>query len=201
MEIVTSMSADLDWTPPAKLTASMKQSGISVTPGAKGAIVVKIAPASPAGRAMRRALDPQELRTLAAIGIDARELLSPTGLSLTPQQVDGLSVFGIPTSAPSTVVPALKGKVDTLGDDRRYADVVAAAKPPKQVGAYGWYSLASTIEEVLESMSAEQPNVTRALPSVRNNLADMPGMLTWSARTTIDGEQVGVAEAVIPILK
>jgi hypothetical protein len=201
MEVVTSMSTDLDWTPPAALQAAMRQAGISVVPGPKGAIVVKVRPASPAGTALRQALDPEARQAFAALGIDAGALLSPKGLSLAPQQVDDLAVFGFPASAPSAVVPALEGDADVLGDDRDYIDAVDAAKPPKQVGTYGWFNLSDTIESALTALSKQQPEVARALPSVRNNLADVPGMVWWSGRTTVDGETVGVAEAVIPILE
>jgi hypothetical protein len=36
---------------------------------------------------------------------------------------------------------------------------------------------------------------------VRNNLADMPGVLAWSGRQQVDGREVGTAVAVAPILE
>ncbi|MCW2923029.1 MAG: hypothetical protein JWM98_433, partial [Thermoleophilia bacterium] len=148
-----------------------------------------------------KALTPDAVAGMRAVGIDPSALLSPAGLTISAEEADDLLVAGFPPNAPSKVVPALNGDVDTLGDSDSYRSVVKAAKPPKEVGQYGYIDLGAYVEAIFTAISADSPQAARALPTVRNNLADVPGVLTWTTRETFDGHEVGVAETVVPILK
>lgn len=188
--------------PPAELVSAARAAGLVVTTDAEGlSVTVRVTPGSPLARTIAAEVDPQSAAALAAFGFDVRALLTPKGLTLTAEEVDGLLVAGFPQGAPSKVVPALEGDADTLDDAQTYQDVVKAAKPPKQVGSYGFVDLKSYVEAILAGVGQGQPDVQRIIPTVRNNLADVPGILTWSAREESDGEEVGVVEMSMPILE
>ena len=138
---------------------------------------------------------------MSAFGIDVAALASRGGLTVSFDEVDGIRVAGLPDDAPSKVVPALEGDAETLADSETYQEVVDAAKPPKDVGVYGYIDLRGYVESILGVLAAQDPQVRRLLPTVRNNLEDAPGIVVWSSRQDVEGEQVGVGEYVLPILE
>lgn len=187
--------------PPAELVQAARAAGLIVTTSDDGlSVTIRVTPGSPLARTIAREVDPEAAAALAAFGFDVRALLTPKGLTLTAEEVDGLQVAGFPQGAPSKVVPALKGDIDTLADSETYKDVVAAAKPPKDVGVYGFVDLKAYVEAILTGLGQTEPDVQRIIPTVRNNLADVPGIVSWSTREESDGEDVGVVEMAMPIL-
>ncbi len=192
--------------PPAELLQAAQAAGIQVTNAPDGsAVTLRVTAGSPLARLVREEFDPNGLAALAAVGFDLRQLLSPAGMTLAREDVDGLHVWGFPPDAPSKVVPALTGEAETLADDETYQEVITAAKPPKEVGTYGWVDLQSYVESTLAMLSADAGedgmDIKRIIPTVRNNLADVPGIVTWSTREESDGEDVGVIEMAMPILE
>jgi hypothetical protein len=199
-EVASTMTGVLDWKPDAQLQEAMDAAGLQVTAAKDGGVTVRVVPTSPMGRALRTQLDAEARIALRGAGIDVGVLTSPAGLSISPEQVDDIAVAGFPSSAPSKVAPALSGDVDTLGDSVDYRDAVDAVQPPENVGSYSWLHLSGYVMGTLESLAATEPDVGRFLPTVRNNLSDIPGVLAWSTREEVDGIEVGVSETVIPIL-
>ncbi len=205
-EAVSSASTFEGYEPPAELLQAAKAAGIQVTTAADGrSMTLRVASGSPIARLVQEEFDPNGLAALASVGFDLRQLLSPAGLTLTREEVDGLYVWGFPPDAPSKVVPALEGDAENLADDETYQEVIKAAKPPKEVGTYGWVNLQSYVESTLAALSADADgggdDIKRIIPTVRNNLADVPGIVTWSTREESDGEDVGVFEMAMPILE
>jgi hypothetical protein len=203
MEFVLPADANLEgYEPPSELADAMQRAGLEVTTQDGGdEVTIRVRPNSPLRRVLVEEFDQATLAALAAVGFDLRGLLTAEGLTLREEQVDDLGVWGVPPDAPSTVAPALRGDVDTLADNDVYEEIVAAANPPEQVGAYGWIDLKGYVEETLTMLSTDTPEVKRVIPTVRNNLADVPGVLTWTAREESGGEQVGVYELSVPILE
>ncbi|MCW2955285.1 MAG: hypothetical protein JWO69_154 [Thermoleophilia bacterium] len=203
-EMVTSGADEpIDYEAPRELIDAAAAAGITMTVSDDQRTVnMKVARRSPLGALItREAATPEARQALASLGIDVRQLFGP-GITIKAEEVDGLLITGFPTNAPSKVAPALRGDVDTLGDDDDYRATVDAAKPPKEVGAYGYVDLAGIVESLLNTIAASSPDsqdVSRVIPTVRNNLADVPGILTWTAREEIDGEDVGVYELVLVI--
>lgn len=188
--------------PSKELVAAATKAGIEVSQSDDGlSMTFRVLAGSPLARTLAAELDTEARQALAAIGFDVRQLLSPAGMTITAEQVDDITVAGFPPAAPSKVVPALKGDTDVLGEAQTYRDVVAAAKPPKQVGVYGFVDLKTLIEGMFTTLGAAQPDVQRIIPTVRNNLADVPGIVSWSTREEHDGEPVGVIEMSMPILE
>ncbi len=201
-EVVTSAVDDLGWTAPQSLLRAMNDAGLIVRPQPDGVLVVRVRPASPLGRQLRGQLDPQMRALLRGYGLDPARLLGARGVRIAPDVVGNLLVYGSPSTAPSKVVPALEGTAEErLGANEDYRAVVEAADPPDEVGAWGWVAVGPLVEGVFELAGAQDPNIRRALPTVRNNLSDVPGLLTWTTRERHDGRTVGIAEAVLPILE
>jgi hypothetical protein len=199
---VASTAGMIDYEPGDELAKAARAAGLVVTTSADGlSVTIRVTPGSPLARTLAESQDPATAAALAGLGLDLRPLLTPKGLTISAEQVDGLLVAGFPQAAPSKVVPALKGDAETLADSETYQDVVAAAKPPKQVGAYGFIDLKAYVEAILAGLGEAEPDVQRIIPTVRNNLADVPGIVTWSTREESDGEDVGVFELAMPILK
>lgn len=199
LELVMPSSEPLGWRRSDELADAMERAGLSVERDA-GAIIVRVAPASPMGRALRSGIDAEARAGLAMLGLDPTALLTARGARLEPHQVDGLDVIGLPLDAPSAVVDELEQGDDPLADSEDYRAVVEASGAPDEVGAWAWLDLEGLVAGALEGAAAEAPDVRRALPTVRNNLADVPGALSWSTVEDVDGERVGVAETVLPIL-
>jgi hypothetical protein len=170
-----------------------------VLPKPNGDVTIRVLPGSPLAAWLRDFERGAKSRPDGA-GFSLGTLLS-SGITLTYEEVDGIRVAGFPQDAPSKVVPALEGEIDTLADSPTYQQVVKAANPPKQVGAYGWVDVSAYVEAILGVVAASEPDVQRVIPMVRNNLADAPGIIWWSTREDVDGEQVGVAEMVMPVLE
>lgn len=200
LELVAPRSEELDWQPDDELTGAMRRAGISVVRDDE-AHVVRVAPASPMGRALRGDLGADARAGLAMLGIDPAALLAPAGLRLAPERIGDLEVFGLPIDAPSAVAGVLETGDDPLAGSEDYRAAVDAASPPDDVGAWAWVDVAGLVEGALASAATESPDLRRALPTVRNNLADVPGALSWTTVEEVDGERVGVAEAVLPILE
>lgn len=200
LEVATTATSDLDWTAPRELATAMREAGLQVSRTDAGGVRVKAAPNSPLARALRdmqKRVAPGD-----ALANDATaQLLTPQGMLLQPATVDGVNVFGMPQDAPSAVVRALEGDVDRVGDLDAYERVVEAVDPPEAVGSWGWLHVAQLAEDLLGLAASESPEIARVIPTVRNNLDDVPGMLAWSTREDHDGEAIGVAEAVLPILE
>ena len=199
---IASTAGMVEYRPSDELVEAARTAGIAVTTSADGLdVTIRVTPGSPLARTIAAEVDPAAAAALAGFGFDVGALLTPKGLTISAEDVDGIYVAGFPQDAPSKVVPALEGDVETLADAQTYQDVVAAAKPPKQVGSYGFVDLKTYVETILAGLGAGEPDVQRIVPTVRNNLADVPGIVTWSAREESDGEQVGVVEMSMPILK
>ncbi len=199
---VTSTAGVVDYTPPAEPADAARAAGLIVTRSADGlSVTVRLRPGSPIRRTLATKLDPARAAWLAALGFDLRALLSPAGLTITTETVDDLLVAGFPQDAPSTVVPALEGDADTLADAETYRDVVAAARPPKRVGAYAFVNLTAYVDAILARVAAGNPDMQRMVPTIRNNLSDVPGIVTWSSRERVNGTDVGVYELALPILE
>ncbi|MCW2960690.1 MAG: hypothetical protein JWM90_1077 [Thermoleophilia bacterium] len=196
---VAGANEPLDYKLPAEFTAAAKAAGLVLTVDEDQlGVNIKVTPGSPLAVLLARELTPEVTRSLLASGVNPRLLLGP-GITIKAELVDDIAVAGLPTAAPSKVAPALRGDVETLGEYEAYRDTVDAAKPPKDVGAYGYVDLSRIVESVLNGIGAQNPTVKRAIPTVKNNLADVPGILMWSAREEVDGEDVGVFELVMPI--
>lgn len=201
-EIATTADPDVEWTPSAELAQAATAAGIVMTTNADNSrVTLRLKPGSPIDLLLRRELDVGTRATLATAGFDVRPLLTSAGLTFETKEVDGIFVNGFPQAAPSKVVPALTGDGDTLADSETYRTVTEAADPPGQVGAYGYLDLTAYAEGILEAVAASSPEVKRVIPTVRNNLADAPGILWWSTRTDVDGIEIGVFEMVAPILE
>ncbi|MCB0878904.1 MAG: hypothetical protein KDC46_07985 [Thermoleophilia bacterium] len=203
LELATPADATLDWLPSGPLLKAMQRAGLVVTPlGGEltSGVRVRVRAASPLGRELRTGIDADTRAALAAFGLTPAMLLRPAGLVIRPQVVDGIAVTGWPASAPSKVVPALRGTADRLEDLQGYRDALAAAKPPEQAGTWAWINVPLIIERTLAVIGTRNSTVRQAIPSVRNNLSGVPGMLAWTSRDEVDGTTVGRAEAVMPIL-
>jgi len=201
-EFATPAELASGWTPSSELVAAARAAGISIETDMKSATVtVRVVPTSPLGRELRASLDAETAAATAMLGIDPRALLTPAGLVLRGDQVDDLVVWGIPQGAPSQLAPSLKGDADVLADDPNYAEVVAALDPPDEVGAYAYIDLAGLVEGVVTAIGETDQDAQRIVPTVRNNLADIPGILQWSAREQVGDEQVGTYDVAIPILE
>jgi hypothetical protein len=173
----------------------------SVLSGVPPSVSIKVAPRSPLGALLRTKTTAADRAGLATVGIDVDQMLTPAGLTLKGQTVDDIMVGGFPTNLPSKLARSLGGDTDTLGDDEDYQDAVDAAKPPKEVGQFGWFDLAGIADSVLGAIGATNPAASSIGPTVRNNLEPIPGVLAWSTRRSVQGEDVGVVEAVAPIRK
>lgn len=192
---------ELDWSAPDSLTRALRSAGLVVDGGGEDAgLVVKLLPDSPIDREFTK-LDAPSLATLQLLGVDLAKLRSSAGQRFASKDVDGLEVFTLPFDAPSNVVPALEGDDEQLADSETYETVVEAAIPPDRTGAYGYVDILGYVDGTLEALRAAEPQVSRAAPTVRNNLADMPGLVYWSAREEVDGEEVGTFQVVLPILE
>lgn len=176
--------------------------GIILTTDPSGlSVTIKVVPTSPLGRMLRAQLTPATSAQLRAGGLDIASLLSPKGITISSKEVDDLLVATFPQGAKSAVIPALEGDADTLDDDADYQKAIDAAEPPETVGSWGWVNIGGIVEASLAAAAKEQPEVGRFGATVRNNLSDVPGILSWTTRTKLDGEDVGVGEVVIPVLK
>lgn len=201
-EFVSSSTLTGDYTPPADLVAAALAAGLVVHANDDMTeVTVRVQAGSPLAREIGANIDAEGRAALAMFGIDVRALLAPAGVTFSADEVDGLQVWGLPQNAPSKVIPALKGSAETLADSSSYRAAVAAAKPPKKVGMYGFVDLRSYVEGMLDGIGASDPDVQRIVPTVRNNLADVPGIVTWSTREESDGEEVGVIEMAMPIIE
>lgn len=183
---------------PNELAAAAAAVGITVTNDDE-AMTVSVKPTSPV-------LNPATAETTALLqqqGVPAAALTAGGVDLLTAEirEVDDLLVIGMPAAAASTLIPALEGDTETLTDSPTYQDVTAAVKAPERVGAYLFTDLAGSVTALFDTLAASEPDVARAAPSVRNNLADVPGLVGWSARTEHEGQQVGIAELRVPILE
>lgn len=199
LEVVTPSTEPLGWQPNEELANAMERAGVAVT-RAGGAHVVRIDPASPMGRALRRGLDAEARAGFDMLGIDVAALLTPGGMRIAPERVDGVDVFGLPMDAPSAVAQELEEGADSLGEAADYQAVVEAAGAPDEVGSWAWVDVAGTIESALAGVASGSPEVRRLVPTVRNNLRDVPGAISWTTVEEVDGQHVGVAESVLPIL-
>jgi hypothetical protein len=202
IEIASSGDPIPDWTPPASLVDAARKAGIVVTTtDDHSKLTVRVLPGSPLATSMQ-ALHAEDVNVVAQMyGIEPEQLLTPKGVSFDITDVDGIKVAGLPNDATSTIVPALEGDADTLGDDEDYARVVDAAKVPKDVGIYGYIDLRGYIESMFGSLAADDKNLARVLPTIRNNLADAPGLVIWSGRDKVDDEEIGTWQYVLPILE
>lgn len=203
-ELVTTGSGILGYSPPPELVRAAQTAGVDVAvveAGDARTMRVRIRPGSPLARAIAREFDAASRAELRAAGLNLDQLLSPKGVTLSVEEVDDLFVTGYPQSAPSEAAKALRGEVDTVGENDRYRSVVKAADPPKQVGSYGWVDLRSFVDSVFDAVAAGNPEALRVKPVVENNLTDVPGALSWTTRQEVGDEQVGVAEWVLPILE
>lgn len=190
------------WTPPSELSTAARDAGLLVTANEdQTRVTVRVRPGSPLATALQTRFAGEARTALIAWGIAPEQLLTTGGITFTAQEVDGIRVSGLPDQAPSRVVAALEGEADTLGDAETYREVVDAVEPPKDVGVYGYVDLRAYVESLFGALAAEQPEMNRVLPTIRNNLADAPGVLAWTTREEVDGEQVGVGEYVLPILE
>lgn len=187
---------------PTKVTAALAAAGLTITTSADGlSVTAKVAPASELGRLLTAELTPGDAAALAATGFDARKLLTSSGLTLSAKRVDDLVVATFPPGATSTIAAAVASKADTLADDDGYTDTVDAVDPPKEVGMYAWIDLPGAVDDILTGLSGTSPAIKRIQPTVANNLDPVPGALGWTTRTKVDGEDLGVAEFVLPIVK
>lgn len=194
--------AEVEYTPPAALRSAAAKAGLSVASTMSGdapSVTIKVAPRSPLGALIRTQTTAADRAGLTSVGIDIDQVLTPAGLTLTGQTVDGIVVGGFPANLPSTLAKALGGDIDTLGKSTDYRDAVDAAKPPEDLGQYAWFDLAGVADSVLGAFGAGNPAASSIGPTVRNNLEPIPGVLAWSTRREVDGEDVGVVEAVAPI--
>jgi hypothetical protein len=191
-----------DWTPPADLVAAAAKAGLIVTTnGDHSTFTVRVRPGSPMATAMQTTASEDTNAVAQVYGIRPEQLLTPKGVTLDVDEADGIHVVGLPNDAPSKVVPALEGEADVLGDEDDYQRVVKAANPPKDVGVYGYINLKGYIESLFGTLAAEDQDMARVMPTIRNNLADAPGMVVWSGRDKVDGEEIGTWEYVVPILE
>ena len=200
-EAVTSATVE-GYDPPAELVEAATAAGLIVQSNDDHTeVTVRVRPGSPLARELQASATAESRQAFALFGIDPAALLGPRGVTFRAEEVDGLQVWGFPQEAPSKVAPALEGDVDTLGDLEDYGDVVEAVDPPDEVGVYGWVNLSAYVEGFIGAIGSAEPEAQRIIPTVRNNLADVPGALVWSARAEHDGEQVGVYEFALPILE
>lgn len=202
-EYVVAGDLTYDYDIPAKLDAALTKAGISIEAIEDGTgVQVRVTPASPAGRELATALkDPAARVQFATLGIDPADLLRPAGLVLQADEVDDLLVYGFPQDAASPVTEALDGDADTLGDLDRYRDAVETAKAPKEVGTWGWVDIRGLVERTLDVIGPTVPAAAAFDAPARQNVKQLPGILTWTAREDVDGEDVGVAELALPILE
>lgn len=199
MEVATS-GDHVVWAPTAELAASMRRAGLVVLPSPGGDVSIRVIAGSPLDAWLRRFERSQTSR--ADTGALALSLLrSPRGIEIKAEDVDGIRVLGFPQNAPSKVVPALRGDTETIGESSTYRDVIAAAKPPAQVGTYGWVDTREYFIAILSFVAGSEPDFASIIPTIRNNLAKTPGIIWWSSREQLDGEEVGVAEMAMPILE
>jgi hypothetical protein len=197
---IVSTHASIDWQRPPALTDAMEKAGLDVQVGGASA-TVRVLPASPLGAMLRQALaDPAATTVVrATYGIDLAQLLTPKGLRLTAEQVDDLDVLTLPVGATSRATGSLEGDADQLGADPDFRDAVEAAAPPKQTGSFGYVDVRSWAGSLIDLVAGTSPDAARAKPLVDNNLADLPGIVWWTAREGSGDDEVGVAELAIPI--
>ncbi|MBC7460398.1 MAG: hypothetical protein H7287_03450, partial [Thermoleophilia bacterium] len=138
---------------------------------------------------------------LKAAGFDPRQLLTPSGLTLSAKRVGDLVVTTFPPGATSTIAAAVQALANMLADDDGYTKTVDAIDPPDRVGVYSWIDLPGAVNNILTALSATSPSVKRLQPTVANNLDPVPGALAWTTRIKVDGEDLGVAEFALPIVK
>lgn len=197
---IAGTDAQVDYTPPKALTDAAAAAGLAITSTDGGhSATIEVVPTSPLGELLAK-LTPAQRAGLTGLGIDVKALLG-TGITIEAEVVDDLLVTGFPSSAPSKLAPALRGDVDTIGKSARYEAAVDAADPPEEVGAYGYVDVQGLVETIFGAVAKSTPQAKQLLPTVQNNLKDIPGVLTWTARDEVDGEQVGTFDLVVPITK
>ncbi|MBC7461225.1 MAG: hypothetical protein H7287_07675, partial [Thermoleophilia bacterium] len=78
---------------PAKVTAAFAAAGLTITTSADGlSMTVKVAPASELGKLITAQVTAQDAATPKAAGFDPRQLLTPSGLTLSAKRVGDLVV-------------------------------------------------------------------------------------------------------------
>jgi len=202
----TATATAVKYTMPAALQMALTKGGITFTTNAdRTKTTIKVAPKSPGGVTLTTALkDPavnSALGVYAMLGLDPRDLLSPTGVTVNAEKVDDFLVTGFPQNLPSEAVKSLAGDADTLADDDNYQATVKAAKPPQEVGAYGYVNLTAIVDAIFEAAGDSSAQAAQLSSTVRNNLSDIPGIMFWTTRSEVRGEQIGRFEFVIPIEK